>query len=211
MSDKISIKETASLLGVSATTLRRWEKNGKLIPERTVGNHRRYSYSTVKNFRNLKTENKTEPKITIGYCRISAPDQKEDLNRQIKYITDFCCAKGYIFKIIQDIGSGLNYNKKGLKELINLILTNQIERIVVSYKDRLIRYGYELLLQICSFNNVKIEIINQSEKLSYEEELVKDVLSIITVFSSKLYGSRSHKTKNIIDTNKKLLTKNDIQ
>lgn len=211
MPEKINIKETASLLGVSKGTLRRWEKNGKLIPERTVGNHRRYLYSAVKNFRNLKIENKIEPKMTIGYCRISTSDQKEDLNRQIKYITDFCCAKGYTFKIIQDIGSGLNYNKKGLKELVNFILTNQIERVVVSYKDRLIRYGYELLLQICNFNNVKIEIINQSERLPYEEELVKDVLSIITVFSSKLYGSRSHKTKNIISTNKKLLTKNDIQ
>lgn len=211
MPEKINIKEAANLLGVSTTTLRRWEASGKLSSERTVGNHRRYLYSAIKNFRNLKIKDKMESKITIGYCRISSSDQKEDLNRQVKYISDFCCAKGYAFRIIQDIGSGLNYNKKGLRELVSLILKNEIERIVVSYKDRLIRYGYEFLEQVCNFNDVRIEIINQSESLSYEEELVKDVLSIITVFSSKLYGSRSHKTKNIIDTNKKLLTKNDIQ
>jgi predicted site-specific integrase-resolvase len=205
MNEKLSMRHVSKLLGVSLSTLRRWEKTGKLIPERTLGNHRRYSYNSVSSFRNLKTEQENKEKITIGYCRISSSDQKDDLNRQIKYVADFCCAKGYTFKIIQDLGSGLNYNKKGLKELINLILSNGVDRIVITYKDRLLRYGFEIIKQICDFHNVQIEIINQTENLSYEEELTRDVLSIITVFSSKLYGSRSHKTKNIIKTNKELL------
>jgi putative resolvase len=108
-------------------------------------------------------------------------------------------ARGYQFRIIQDLGSGLNYSKKGLKELINLISPKEISKIVINYKDRLIRFGYEMIEELCDLNGVKIEIINQTEDKSYEQELVDDVLSIITVFSSKLYGSRSHKSKKIKD------------
>ncbi|MBM7555528.1 recombinase family protein, partial [Halanaerobacter jeridensis] len=96
--------------------------------------------------------------------------------------------------------------KKGLKELIKLIESREIGRIVVNYKDRLIRFGYEMFEQMCELNDVKIEIINHTEDKSYQEELVEDVLSIITVFSAKLYGSRSHKLKKIKTSNKELFT-----
>ena len=149
--------------------------------------------------------NSCEDKITIAYCRVSSSDQKEDLQRQIENVSNYCIAKGYQFRVISDLGSGLNYQKKGLKELIELICSNSIERIVVNYKDRLIRFGFELIEQLCSIYHVKIEVINLTEDKTYEEELVEDVLSVITVFSAKLYGSRSHKTKKIIDANKQLL------
>lgn len=106
------------------------------------------------------------------------------------------------------MGSGLKYNKKGLMELIELICSNEIERIVLNYKDRLIRFGYELIEEFCKYHGVKIEIINFTEDKTYEEELVEDVLSIITVFSSKLYGSRSHKKREIDQTMKILLRTN---
>ncbi|WP_369800219.1 IS607 family transposase [Anaerosalibacter sp. Marseille-P3206] len=122
----------------------------------------------------------------------------------MKTVSDYCSARGYQFKIIKDIGSGLNYNKKGLKELIKLICEREIDRIVINYKDRLIRFGYDIIEQMCDFNGVKIEIINYTEDKTYEEELVEDVLSIITVFSTKLYGSRSHKAKTIQQENKEL-------
>ena len=99
--------------------------------------------------------------------------------------------------VIKDIGSGLNYNKKGLNELITLICSKKINRIVINYKDKLLRFGYDMLEQVCRHNNVKIEIINHTEDKTYEEELVEDVLSVVTVFSSRLYGSRSHKSKKI--------------
>lgn len=123
---------------------------------------------------------------------------------QVKTVSDYYSAKGYQFKILQDLGSGLNYNKKGLKELIQLICHKEIERVVINYKDRLIRFGYEIIEQLCLINNVEVEIINHSEDRNYEEELEEDVLSVITVFSARLYGSRSHKTKNIMKTNKEL-------
>jgi len=103
------------------------------------------------------------------------------------------------------LGSGLNYNKKGLKELIELICSQRINRFIINYKDRLIRYGYEIIENICELNGVEIEIINHTEDKTYEEELVEDVLSIITVFSSKLYGSRSHKIKKIKEEFMKLI------
>ena len=150
---------------------------------------------------------KENVKLTIGYCRVSSSDQREDLTRQVKTVSDYCAAKGYQFRIIQDLGSGLNYNKKGLKELIELICHKEIERVVINYRDRLIRFGYEIIEQLCLLNDIEIEVINYSEDKDYEEELVEDVLSVITVFSARLYGSRSHKAKNIVDTNKKIFSK----
>lgn len=146
-----------------------------------------------------------EDKITIGYCRVSSHSQKKDLESQIKNVENYCVSKGYQFKIIQDIGSGLNYNKKGLNELISLIINNKIDRLVINYKDRLLRFGSEIIFKICKEYNIKVEIINQTNEVSYEQELVENMLEIITVLSAKLYGSRSHKTKNIIKSTKELL------
>lgn len=107
-------------------------------------------------------------------------------------------ARGYQFEIIQDIGSGINYNKKGLKHLIDKINNQEISKIVVLYKDRLIRFGYELIEYMCHINGVELEIIDHSEK-SKEEELTDDLIQIVTVFANRLYGQRSKKTKRLID------------
>ncbi|MGM0370868.1 MAG: IS607 family transposase [Bacillota bacterium] len=200
---KLSIKEAANFLGVAISTLRRWDKEEKLVPERTVGGHRRYDKKKLIAF---QTKEDNNSRLTIGYCRVFSNSQKEDLERQIYKVSSYCTANGYQFRIIKDIGSGLNYKKKGFKELIKLIESREIGRIVVNYKDRLIRFGYEMFEQICELNDVKIEIINHTEDKSYQEELVDDVLSIITVFSAKLYGSRSHKSKKIKTSNKELFT-----
>ena len=200
---KLSIGVASKVLGVAVSTMRRWEYEGRLIPERTVSGHRRYDRESLLNFK----YHKENVKLTIGYCRVSSSDQREDLTRQVKTVSDYCAAKGYQFRIIQDLGSGLNYNKKGLKELIELICHKEIERVVVNYRDRLIRFGYEIIEQLCLLNDIEIEVINYSEDKDYEEELVEDALSVITVFSARLYGSRSHKAKNIVDTNKKIFSK----
>jgi excisionase family DNA binding protein len=198
----LSIKEASEFLGVSTDTLRRWEKSGKLKSLRTTGGHRRYEQ---KELIKMKSFDSTAKKMTIAYCRVSSFDQKDDLQRQIENVSNYCIANGYKFKVISDLGSGLNYNKKGLKELIELICSNSIERIVINYKDRLIRFGFEMIEHLCSIYNVEIEIINMTNDKTYEEELVDDVLSVITVFSARLYGSRSHKSKKMIATNKELL------
>ena len=199
---KMAITEAAKFLGVDISTLRRWEDEGKIKPERTRGGHRRYDKDEL-----LSLSNKRKNiKLTIAYARVSSSDQKEDLKRQINNVSSYCIARGYQFKVISDLGSGLNYYKKGLIELLDLICSNEIERIVINYKDRLIRYGYEIIEEVCKHHNVSIEVINHTDDKTYEEELVEDVLSIITVFSSRLYGSRSHKTKRVIDEIKKIMT-----
>ena len=192
-----SIKEASELLGVSVSTLRRWESEGKITSTKTSGGHRRYTVDDLSKTHRKISQNK---RITIAYCRVSSSDQKNDLIRQVDNVSKFCIARGYSFKVIEDLGSGLNYNKKGLKELINLIQTNTVERVVINYKDRLLRFGFEILEQVCDFHNVEIEIVNHSEDKTYEQELVEDILSIITVFSSRLYGSRSEKTKKVTET-----------
>lgn len=189
-----TVREAAELLGVATSTLRRWETENKIKSIRTKGGHRRYTIEELSKIKEIKPKNK---RVTIGYCRVSSSDQKEDLKRQIENVSQYCVAKGYSFRIIEDLGSGLNYQKKGLKELIQLIQSNQVERIVVNYRDRFIRFGMELLEQICDFHGTEIEVINHTEDKTYEQELVEDMLSIITVFSSRLYGSRSRKQKKI--------------
>ena len=195
---KLTIRGAAKELGVSTDTLRRWDKSGKLVADRTVAGHRRYDLDQL-----LRIQNKKQlpsARITICYARVSTSEQKADLQRQVNLLQSFCEAKGWQPQVIQDLGSGLNYNKRGLRELIKLILAGSVERIVVSHKDRLLRFGAEIIFQICeAFNTQVIIITRNDEKIAFEEELAQDVLEIITVFSAKLYGSRSKKNKIIAE------------
>lgn len=138
-------------------------------------------------------------RITLGYARVSSHDQKDDLMRQKEVLQLFCAQRGWRFEIIEDLGSGMNYRKKGLIELLNRLLSGEIERLVLTNKDRLLRFGAELIFSICEIKRTEVVIINQSQETRFEEELAKDVLEIITVFSARLYGSRSKKNQRLID------------
>lgn len=197
MGKYLSIKEAANVLGVSVSTMRRWESEGRLIPdERTEGNQRRYLLSSI---RPEFTREDNSKRKTIAYARVSSHDQKQDLERQKKMLEMFCSCHGWTFEIIADLGSGMNYSKKGLKKLIHDILENKIGRLVITHKDRLLRFGSELIFSLCEAKNVEVIILNQGEDSSFEEDLAKDVLEIITVFSARLYGSSSHKNKKLIE------------
>jgi putative resolvase len=142
---------------------------------------------------------KSELSYTIGYCRVSSHDQKEDLLRQKQVLELFCAQNGWQYEILEDLGSGLNYSKKGLKRLIRLIVDSKVERLVITHKDRLLRFGSELIFSLCEHFRTEVLIINRIEDASFEEDLASDVLEIITVFSARLYGSRSHKNKKIVE------------
>lgn len=189
---KISISQAAKLKGVSTSTLRRWETEGILIPERTANGHRRYDLNQLLGI-------KKDLSFTIGYARVSSHDQKEDLTRQIQVLELFSAQNGWQIEIISDLGSGLNYSKKGLKRLINLITNNQVERLVLTHKDRLLRFGSELIFSLCEIFGTEVVIINRTEDSTFEEDLANDVLEIITVFSARLYGSRSHKNRKLME------------
>ena len=200
MNKLLSIAEAANLLGVSTQTLRRWEKEGKICPkERTKGNQRRFNIDELR----PNLNHKPCSKISIGYARTSSHDQKEDLNRQIEILEMFCSGNRWSYEIISDLGSGMNYNKKGLKKLLNLILEKRIDRLILTHKDRLLRFGAELIFSLCEAQNIEVVIINRGDQPSFEEELASDVLEIITVFSARLYGSRSDKNKQLIQNLKK--------
>jgi len=112
----------------------------------------------------------------------------------------YCSSHGWSFEIIDDLGSGMNYRKKGLRKLIEMILSEKIGRLVLTHKDRLLRFGAELIFALCEARNVEVVVINNGDDVkTYEQELAEDVLEIITVFSARLYGTRSHKNKKIID------------
>lgn len=197
MSKLLSIKQAANQLGVSVSTLRRWDETGVLVAQRTPKGHRRYDLSKINP--NL-TRNKVEQqRKTIAYARVSSHEQKPDLQRQIEILELYCSSQGWSFEVISDLGSGMNYHKKGLKRLLDDILDNKIDRLVLTHKDRLLRFGAELVFALCEARQVEVVIINQGENLSFEEELAQDVLEIITVFSARLYGSPSKKNKKLIE------------
>ena len=190
----LSIVKFAKTVGVTTTTLRRMHQSGELIPAHiSNGGTRYYSTEQLKLFQSSNNE-----RIVIGYCRVSTPSQKDDLETQVQNVKSYMYAKGYKFDIIKDIGSGINYKKKGLKELINRIENNEVSKVVILYKDRLIRFGFELIEYLCEINNVEIEVIDNSE-CSKEKELTDDLIQIITVFANRLYGQHSKKTKRLIN------------
>jgi len=168
---KTSIGQAAKELGVSRDTLRRWEKSGKITVERTVKGHRRYNLATL-----LGAQSRTAlaNKKTVAYARVSSHDQKEDLVRQVQLLESFCAANGWTCEIIEDLGSGLNYNKRGLRNLVRSICLSQIDRLVLTHKDRLLRFGSELIFSLCEQFGIEIVIINKTETSNFEEDLVQD-------------------------------------
>ena len=194
MNDRfIKIGEAAKILGVNPQTLRRWEKEGVMTPaKRTPKGTRLYSLQELLGVNDLSYR-------TIAYARVSSPNQKEDLERQQAVLEAFCNKNGWQTEIITDLGSGINYNKKGLLRLLELMVQGQMARLVITHKDRLLRFGTEIVFRICELKGIEVVIINKGEQPSFEEELTCDVMEIMTVFCAKLYGCRSHKSKKMAE------------
>ena len=204
----MSISKAASILGVSEITLRRWDCEGKLPSIRTKGGHRRYDISKLRPEMVHKYTALADKRKTIAYARVSSHDQKADLERQKQVLELFCSQNGWTFELISDLGSGMNYHKKGLTKLLNAILAGDAGRLVLTHKDRLLRFGAELVFAICEAKEVEVVIINKGDEATFEEELATDVLEIITVFSARLYGSRSKKNKKLLEDVAKAVTDN---
>ena len=194
----VSIGKVCELLGISLSTAYRWIKSGKLIPEfRTLGNHRRFNLSSIHS-QFIPTNNNN--KLTILYSRVSSHDQKQDLITQQSKLLHFAQSNNYSnIKVISDLGSGLNFKKSGLNHLLQLILTQQIHTLIINHKDRLLRFGSELIFKLCEFYHIKV-IILEDKYLSFEETLTHDVIELMTTYYfnfyiAKLYGKRSHKNK----------------
>lgn len=186
-------KEFAELIGISVKTLQRWDNDNKLKAYRTPTNRRYYTYEQYLKYTG-KTDVNDKRKIVI-YTRISTSNQKEDLKNQVEFLRQYANAKGIIVdEVIEDYGSGLNYNRKKWNKLIDECMENKVKTIIISHKDRFIRFGYDWFERFLSKFEVSFIIVN-NESLSPQEELVQDIISILHIFSCRIYGLRKYKNK----------------
>lgn len=193
----MSIGKFAKELGVTPEHVRTMHRTGEVIPARiSEKGTRYYSEEQLRELKNSRTPQREEK--VVAYCRVSTKSQKDDLEKQVENVKSYMYAKGYSFEVITDIGSGINYKNKGLRELISLIDSNQVTKVVILHKDRLVGFGFELIQLLCELHDVDIDIIDKSER-SNEEELTDDLIGIITLFAERLYGSRSKKTRTLIE------------
>ncbi|MDE7424700.1 MAG: IS607 family transposase [Lachnospiraceae bacterium] len=186
-------KDFAELLGISVKTLQRWDRDGILKANRTPTDRRYYTYDQYLQFKGVQTGN--DIRDIVIYARVSTKNQKDDLKNQVDFLRQFCNSRGMIInQCIEDFGSGLNYNRKKWNKLLEEVMENKIKTIVISSKDRFIRFGYDWFEKFCEKFNTKIIIVN-NEMLSPNEELAQDIISILNVFSCGLYGLRKYKNQ----------------
>ena len=189
-----SVGEFAKMVGKSVKTLQKWDRDGKLVALRTPTNRRYYSHQQFLEYIGLAP--KEETALVIAYCRVSSASQKEDLARQVDYIQDFARNSGIIISnVMTDIGSGLNFKRNNFIKLLEMVESGKVKKLILAHKDRLVRFGFEWFSKFCSDHGTEVLVIND-QRLSPEQEVVQDLISIIHVFSSRVYGLRKY-TKQI--------------
>ena len=196
----LTIKEASEMLGISTETLRNWERDNKISPTYTTGGHRRFPRIEIERLAGTYQEPTipVQQNRTAIYCRVSSHEQKQkgDLERQIGRMTTEALKRNYsIVSVFDEVGSGMNDNRKKLQKLFELVESKQIDIVFIEHKDRLSRFCFNYL--VCYFQSygVKIEMVEDVLGKSYESELVEDILSLMASFSAKIYGRRSHKNR----------------
>jgi putative resolvase len=180
----------AALVGVSVNTLQRWDRTGKLVALRTPTNRRIYTDEHLTSIRGWRQP--TERKVVV-YCRVSSQAQKPDLANQRRVLEQFCAARGVVVdEWIDEIGGGLNFKRKQFLSVVDQVITRQIGTLVVAHKDRLARFGFDLLSHLCEISACDLVVMN-TESLSPEREMVEDLMTIVHCFSSRLYGLRHYR------------------
>ena len=184
-------KEFAELLNVTVKTLQRWDRERTLVANRTPTNRRYYTYDQYLQFKGIGKD--ADFRKIVIYTRVSTRNQTDDLENQVDFLQTYVNAKGLIAdEIIRDYGSGLNYNRKKWNQLLGEVMENKVKMILVSHKDRFVRFGFDWFEKFCNKFNVEIVVV-KNEKLSPQKELVQDIVSILHVFSCRLYGLRKYK------------------
>jgi predicted site-specific integrase-resolvase len=189
MEHTYSPKNFSKLAGVSVFTLQRWDRNGTLTAHRTPTNRRYYTHDQYLQYRGLVASPQGK---TIAYARVSSPSQKKDLVTQKEALRAYCLEHGIkVDQWVEDVGSALNYKRKGFNQVIEDIELGRVKRLIIGYEDRFVRFGYDWFEAFCERHGTEIKVIN-GEAFSPQEELVRDLIAIITVFSARLHGLRSH-------------------
>lgn len=196
MSDRLlTLDETANILNVSKETLRNWDRDGKLVAHRSEGGHRKYIQSKIYEYIGIESnEDATNIESVAVYCRVSSQDQKNngDLERQKGRMLQHCIENKYnVEYILEEVSSGMKSKRPKLNQLYNLVIERKINRVIVEHKDRLARFMFNVFEEFFTSYDVKIEIVNETLPKSFENELVEDMLSLLSSFSSRIYGKRS--------------------
>jgi putative resolvase len=193
----LSIGKAAALLGVSVSTLRRWEAEGNCLPAfRTSGGHRRYELAQLEaSFHLNDAANVPKSTRALAYIRVSSHDQKHNLDTQKQKLESYCMAHFESFEVLSDLSSGLNYRKPGLRKLLRLIFQRRLTHLVINHKDRLLRLWADLVFELCHHFGVEVIVLESPSEQSFETELAADVIESMTVLSSRLYGRRSHQNR----------------
>jgi excisionase family DNA binding protein len=207
MSEKLlTLQEACRRLGIHPNTLRKWDKQGKIRVVRTVGGRRRIPESELERLMGF-IKSDVSRKAVI-YVRVSSYDQKQkgDLERQKQSLLDYAKSRGYeVVAVLEDVASGLNEKRKSLSKLFNIVERREIGVIIVAFKDRLTRFGFSYLERYFSSHGVRIEVVNGEEPKDAYQELVEDLIALVSSFAEKLYGLRSHKYEKVVEGVKQLI------
>lgn len=204
MTDKILyLGAAAEYLGKAPYTLQKWDRLGKLKSHRTENNRRYYYQSELDRYLGISPAEAIDKRKVVAYARVSSHGQKDDLKDQVAFLRQFLNAKGIIAnEFISDIGSGLNYKRPQWLKLLKEIDQGKIKQVYVTYQDRFIRFGFDFFKQFCEWHDCELIVLNNQDT-SPDKELVNDLVSIIHVFSCRLYGLRRYKNKIKNDPNLK--------
>lgn len=195
----LTISKAAGSLGVHRETLRDWAIAGHIPFVLTAGGHRRFRQSDIDAFHGTPHLKQGGARVAV-YCRVSSHEQKQkgDLERQVGRVTTFCANKGYkVVSVMQEVGSGMSDTRSKLHKLFKMVNAHEIDRVVVEHKDRLVRFGFEYLVVYFASHGVTIEWVQETLGKSYEEELVEDILTLMSSFSSRIYGRRSAENRKM--------------
>lgn len=194
MEKPVTIRQAADQLGLHPDTLRKWDREGRIVAVRTPGGHRRYLPSQIKALLGQGEQEEREKNRVAVYCRVSSHDQKQkgDLERQVGRVLSHCVIKKYqVIQVFEEVGSGMSDERPKLKRLFKFVESGQIDRVIVEHRDRLCRFMFQFLVDYFASHGVQIEWVDEVLGKSYEEELVEDILSLMSSFSAKIYGKRS--------------------
>lgn len=196
MENTLNGGKAAKLLGITVKTLQRWEREGRLIPVgRTDSNRRLYTLSQIQSFIGMRQTGNHEPTRLLAYCRVSSNAQKPDLINQRRVLEEFIVSRGLAnVEFVEEIGGGLNFKRKKFLTLMEEIGRREIKILILAHRDRLTRFGFEWFEHYAKTHGCEVLVLNQ-ERVSPEQEMVQDLMTIVHCFSSRLYGLRNYRKK----------------
>ncbi|MEM3573617.1 MAG: IS607 family transposase [Nitrososphaeria archaeon] len=202
----LTLSEACKRLGIHPNTLRKWDRQGKIRVVRTVGGRRRIPESEVERLMGIVKPGMS--KKAVIYVRVSSHDQKQkgDLERQKQSLLNYARSKGYeVIAILEDVASGLNENRKSLNKILDMVEKREVGVIIIAFKDRLTRFGFKYLERYFASHNIKIEVVNGEEPKDAYQELVEDLIALVSSFAGKLYGLRSHRYEKVVEGVRQLI------